>query len=39
MGFDTSRDKSRDFDLVSLTSGLTLAAKFSTIDKTIFFKV
>jgi hypothetical protein len=36
-GIDTSRDKSRDFDLVSLTSWLTLTAKFSlAIDKIYF---
>jgi hypothetical protein len=33
-GIDTSPDKSRDFDLVSFTSRLTLTAKYSlTIDK------
>jgi hypothetical protein len=36
-GIDTSCDKSCDFDLVSLTSRLTLTAKFSlTIDKIYF---
>jgi hypothetical protein len=36
-GIETSRDKSRDFDLVSLISSLTLTAKLSqTIDKIYF---
>jgi hypothetical protein len=39
-GIDTSRDKSRDFDLVSFTAELTLTAKFSlTIDKVYIFYV
>jgi hypothetical protein len=37
---DTSRDKSRDFDLVSLTSSPTLTAKFSlTLDEIYFFNI
>jgi hypothetical protein len=40
-GIDSSRDKSRDFDLVSPTFCLTLTAKFSLttnkIDKIYFF--
>jgi hypothetical protein len=36
-GIDTRHDKSRDFDFVSLTSWLTLTAKFLlTLDKIYF---
>jgi hypothetical protein len=39
-GIDTSHDKSRDFDLMSLTFWLTLTAKFSlTIDKMYFLRL
>jgi hypothetical protein len=37
-GIGTSRDKSRDFDLVSLTSWLTLTVKFSLTMNKIFFE-
>jgi hypothetical protein len=36
-GIVTSRDKSRDFDLVSLTSWLTLTDKFSLTVDNIYF--
>jgi hypothetical protein len=36
-GIDTNRDKSRDFDLVSLNSCLALTAKFSLTINQIYF--